>query len=285
MDIKQPPHTGANERFDAIFEALPPLDSPEYLKHLETATTARLPAQVLARAFRQLCAAGVEPVASATLARLLSKDNQYGYLKVVRRLAKKQTPRGQNSQDGDDLFQSAVMRILEVLPTQRGAMAEKAWVLFCHNCFEDAWRTMFGRRGERLKVQFVEPSLDQEPDKIVDLLENTYGVDAPWHVGAKQSDLPWLETVIERTIANIADPLIRSIAEDQFGPDPSPISSGRSASGKPPLVEQLGVDRYRISRALRDAKSRLAGALLADKEHEIDKEWLRKFVRKDKERE
>lgn len=285
MENKQPAPEGVNARVEAIFEALPPLNSPQYLTYLQTATAAQLPAAVLARAFRQLCLAGAEQAAEATLARLLSKDNQYGYLRALRRLAWQQLPSRQNIHDADDLFQAAVIRIIEVLPTQRGMMAEKAWVLFCHNCFEDAWRAIFGRRGERLKVQFIEPSVDQETGEIGDLLKSPDGAEVSWHAGVRESGLPWFEKVIEETIAKIASPLIRSVAEDQFGPDPSPISSGRSALGKPPLVEQLGVDRYRISRALRDAKSRLAGALLADKEHEIDREWLQKFVRKDKERE
>lgn len=281
MNIEQSKNRQGKDRFDVIFEALPPLDSPEYLEYLQTATASELPPQILARAFRQLCAAGAEQAADQTLARLLGDDSKYGYLKVVHHLAWQQLPEGQNWEDKDDLFQAAVMEIVRILPTKSGALAERAWVLFCQHCFEDAWRRIHGRRGEKLRIKFDEPSINQESGEMSDPVEETDGSEAPWHVGVRESDLPWIEEVIIRTIANIADPLTRLVAEDQFGADPSPISSGLSATGRPLLTEQLGASRYQISRALRRAKGRLAGALLADKEHKVDREWLQKFIGND----
>src|SRR5262249_7728775 len=148
-----------------------------------------------------------------------AKEDQYDYLKTVRYLAWKCLPKGQNWEDSDDLIQEAVIEIVKTLPTERGSLAEKAWTRFCQNCFIDAWRKLHGRRGERLKMQFVEPFLDKKSGETVDPIENT--------------EIPWIKEVIKRTVANIADPLIRRVAEDRFGPDPSPISSGRSTTGKP----------------------------------------------------
>jgi hypothetical protein len=77
----------------------------------------------------------------------------------------------------------------------------------------------------------------------------------------------------------ITDPLIRYVALDQFGDDPSQISSGVSEGGKDPLVTQLGVSRFKIARALATAKARLAAALMTQQERELDQDWLKKFVR------
>jgi hypothetical protein len=97
----------------------------------------------------------------------------------------------------------------------------------------------------------------------------------PWHVALRQSKVPWLEDFVRRTVSEFKDPLMRRVAEDQFGPDPSPISAGRSEMDKSPLTEQLGVDRYRISRALKQARAKLFAALIKQKEKELDLDWLR----------
>ncbi|MDQ3180772.1 MAG: hypothetical protein M3Q33_09655, partial [Acidobacteriota bacterium] len=61
--------TGKNDDiYNRIFSELPPLDSPEYMTLLENASASDLPAQVLARAFRQLAVSGSEAAANATLA-------------------------------------------------------------------------------------------------------------------------------------------------------------------------------------------------------------------------
>ncbi len=278
MSIGTSPGNVVSERLDAICAALPAPGSPEYLSLLQTAEASSLPAQVLVRAWRQLTAAGHDEAAEATLARLLDERNRHGYLKTVRHLARRQVPSNQNWHDADDLFQAAMIEIMKVLPTPRGALAEIAWTRFCQNCFADAWRTLHGRRGERLRIEFVEPTPDDESSELIFVVEQTTGEDAPWHANVTPSELPRIEMLIKKTIAGMNDPLMRSIAEDQFSDDPSPISAGRSPGGKPPLTEQLGASRFQISRALRNAKARLAGALLADHEHEVDTGWLRQFV-------
>jgi hypothetical protein len=278
MSIGTSPGSLVSERLDRLFAELPEPGSPEYLTYLETADAAALPAQVLVRAYRVLRTSGQDAAAATTLARLLDGGDPHGYLKVIRRLSKQQVPGNQNWHDAEDLFQAALLEITKVLNTPRGVLAEVAWVRFCQNCFEDAWRAMHGRRGERLRIEFAEPMKDDESDDLVFPVEQTTGEGAPWHAGARQSDLPRIEKLIEKTIAAMNDPLMRAVAADQFSDDPSPISSGRSGQGKPSLTEQLGASRFQISRALRNAKARLAGALLADDELKVDTAWLRQFI-------
>jgi hypothetical protein len=279
MSVDKPLEWSIQGAFDEIFEALPPLDSSQFINYLRTASAAELPAQVVARAYRQLCMAGSDEAAQATLIRLVGSDNKYHYLASVRRMAKHSIARGQYWYDAEDLVQATIVEIVRVLPTPRGALAERAWVMFSQQRFSDAWRVLNGRRGEKVRGQRVEPSIDTETGEPFDPVEESDGTTAVWHVSAQASNIPWLEEFIQETVAKIADPITRQVAEDRIGDDPSPISAGVSAGGKPPLTEQLGINRFKVMRALSNAKARLASALLAQREHEIDAEWLRQFLR------
>lgn len=272
MDPSQTP--AAVNPYELIFAALPPLDSPEYLRLLDTATASDLPAPVLARCFRQLVAAGVDAAARATLERLVASKHREAYLLVVRKLSGRRVTRGQYAYDEEDLFQEAIKEIVTTLPTERGAFAETNWVTFCKHRFEDGRRRLNSRSLEKFMGERVEAMTDPESGKESDPLE-VADDSIPWHVAMRQSKVPWLEDFVRRTVAEFKDPLMRKVAEDQFGPDPSPISSGRSETDKLPLTEQLGVDRYRISRALKQARAKLFAALIRQKEGELDHDWLR----------
>lgn len=273
MDPLQTPAATAKS-YETIFAALPPLDSPEYLHLLDTATASELPAPILAKSFRQLASAGVDAPTRATLERLVASSHREAYLLVVRKLARQRVARGQYAYDAEDLFQEAIKEIVRTLPTERGAFAETNWVTFCKHCFEDGWRNLNGRRGEKIRGERVEAVTGPESGIVNDPLEVT-GDFIPWHIVMRQSKVPWLEDFVRRTVSEFKDPLMRRVAEDQFGPDPSPISAGRSEMDKSPLTEQLGVDRYRISRALKQARAKLFAALIKQKEKELDLDWLR----------
>lgn len=273
MDLLQTPAASVKP-YEMIFAALPPLDSPEYLHLLDTATASELPAPVLAKSFRQLASAGVGAAARVTLERLVATRHRETYLLVVRKLAKQRVARGQYAYDAEDLFQEAIKEIVRTLPTERGAFAETNWVTFCKHSFEDGWRNLNGRRGEKIRGERVEMVIDPGSGMESDPLE-VADDSIPWHVAMRQSKVPWLEDFVRRTIAEFKDPLMRRVAEDQFGPDPSPISSGRSGTGNLPLTEQLEIDRYRISRTLKQARAKLFAALIKQKEKELDLDWLR----------
>ena len=278
VDISSAAADRPGTAFDAIFAGLPALDSPEYLELLGNAPVKELPAQVLAKAYRQLAASGSTKAADSTLARLLA-DDRFDYLARVRRLASMHVANGTYSYSAEDLIHEAIVEIVRTLPTARGAVAEGAWVLFIGHRFEDARRKLFGRDASKDPAGRVEPHVDDMTGQMVDPVEEADGVGADWHVQLRESNMPWLDEFLRRTIERIADPLIRYVAADQFGDDPSPISKGVSEGGKLPLTDQLGVDRYKVSRALRSAKRRLAADLLAQNEYEIDMEWLRKFTK------
>jgi DNA-directed RNA polymerase specialized sigma24 family protein len=264
--------------YNRIFSELPPLGSPEYIRLLEMAPVSELPAQVLVRAFRQLIASGSDAAADATLVRLVA-SKKFNYLAAIRRLAYHEVAKGQGRYDEEDLIQEAISEIIKTLPTARGEMAEKAWVMFSKQRFQDGWRNLNGRRGEKLREKPFEAVKDEETGDYPDPAEETDGQEAEWHVQLKSSKLPWLENFIRKTTAQITDPVIRQVAEDQFGDDPSPISAGKSEGGKPPLTEQLDLSRFQVSRALKSAKARLIAALRTRGENEIDAEWLRRFLK------
>jgi hypothetical protein len=264
----------AAKSYETIFAALPPLDSPEYLYLLDTATASELPAPVLAKSFRQLASAGADAAARVTLERLVASSHREAYLLVVRKLARQRVARGQYAYDAEDLFQEAVKEIVRTLPTERGSFAETNWVTFCKHCFEDGWRSLNGRRGEKIRGERVEALTDPASGIVNDPLEVT-GDFIPWHVAVLQSKVPWLEDFVRRTIAEFKDPLMRQVAEDQFSLDPSPISADRTKTGKLPLTEKLGVDRYHITRARDRAQAKLFAALIKQKEKELDLDWLR----------
>lgn len=263
--------------FDAIFANVPPLGSPEYLKLLETARLAELPAQVLVKAFRQLVTAGSLDAANATLVRLFG-DLRFDYIGIVRKLASSYEPKGNFSYDPEDLVQETIKEIVRTLPTDRGAMAEGAWVTFIQQRFADAWRNLYGRDGKKDSEGRVGVYTDPKTGTEHDPVEETDASEADWHTQLREDAAPWLAEFMERAVEMIEDPLIRYVMKDQLSDDPSPISAGKSEGGKPPLTEQLGVNRFKIRRAIMSGRSRLAAELLKQREKDIDMEWLRKFA-------
>lgn len=287
------------QNHQSLFDELPPLGSEEYIHLMEDTNGAEIPPQVLARAFRQLCQAKNEGGMKATFNRMAQGKN----LKSVRTIIKNIIPSEQDWFLENDLEQETWMQIWKVLPTDRGAMAETAWVLFCKHRTIDAWRENFGREGRRLEVkvggQYVKvrkakaPTFDSEKngedtfEQIVTRENDGIGTvnsEMPisyfaWRDGLEKNQIPLIEELVAKTIDKIEEPLLKQIAVDQFGDDPSPISSGFSKNGKPPLTEQTNLDRHTIARKIKDIRRILAGNLLADKELEFDAAWLRKFVR------
>lgn len=286
------------QNHQSLFDELPPLGSEAYIRLMDDAESAKIPPQVLARAYRQLCQANNEAGMKATLNRLLQKRN---LSKIIGSMRNKVPPE-QSWFDEDDLLQDTRREIMRVLPTDRGAGAETAWVSFAYQCMIDAWRKSFGRKGARLKMKigtervtvtkaravatdsengadggFPDPEDEINP---VEALSNEEASAAAfhWHVGLSQDQTELIEKIVKKTIDKIQEPLLRQIAADQFGDDPSPISGGTSDGGKPPLTEQTGLDRHTIARRINTVRRILAGNIRAAKELKVDTDWLKKFI-------
>ena len=265
--------------YDQIFEALPPLISPEYLDHLQNATPEELPPQVLVRACRQLVAAGQEEVARKTLERLfLKQKGRFVHLEGLLYAAQTRVPPNQDWQDAEDLLQDTQIKILKVLPTKRGVLAEQAWKAFCYQCMIDAWRERQGRRGERIEPERVRLQKRPDSDDEVDPLEQAVGV-PPWQGMVGEDKSAWLENLVKNMLEQIPNPLVRAVADDQWlSGDPSPITgSGTSQiEGKPALDKQHNVSRDCINRARQTARMHIWIALVKTQdEHGIDLELYR----------
>lgn len=279
------PPGSTQEKLEILFQALPPLGTPEYLGYLRQADRQELPPEVLVRAYRQLAAAGHDDAAQQTLARLFRRrGNEYAYLNHLHYYAKQHIPPNQHWQDEEDLLQDAIRQILITIPTERGGLAEYAWITFCKQRLDDAWRARQGRRGERCEPLRAEPRIDEETGGEVDPVERQADL-PPWHgnIELNDTDAKWLYSWIEKTVAQIADPLTRQIAYDQWlSGDPSPVSGEKCSflHNKPALTEQLGISRDRINRALDAARAQVLVALLTQQEKEIDQEQIKRELHK-----
>lgn len=265
------------ERNEAIYRGLPPLDSPDYLQLLETANPEELPAEVLVRAFRQLWQA--EPyslAATATLERLLVRHEAY-YLSRVRSLATKEAARRNNWVDAEDMVRDVVVKLCGSLRGKMGQHAETNWVAFTVNRFRDVRREYYGKKGAKgaaERGEYDEDGLSLRSD-LEALASYTEGA-GPRHSGFDQAAR--IEALVWETVAKIKDPFLKSVAEDQFGPDPSPISSRREQDAPKTLSAKLGASRDKVRRALVKARKIVGAALLADRTLDLKEEWVRRFI-------
>lgn len=252
---------------EELFQRLPPLGSDDYLKHVRTASTLELPAEVLARAFRQL--PPETAAARATLERLFRKVGEsWEYLAPIaaraRRRAKAQQLRNRADEDRD-LLQDAITRICGVLPTARGELAERAWNLFCRNAFEDAWRERYGRLGGNLRWIREDPdcSAEGDEDDPIDRLSND---ESPWRVIWEHEQSERIEAIVASVASSLQDPFVQEVARAAWGSGQRPKTSGAEVADRdPPLTARFpGRSRHQINRALRYVDSRLAAALLAE---------------------
>ena len=259
------------ERNDRIFRSLPPLDSPEYLSLLNTASAAELPAGVLVRVYRSLGGRG--RAAEATLRRLLTQSEHNQYLLPLVQMAERRL----SARDWfglDDLVTDAVTRIGLALAGPQGKGADTAWVSFLKQRLEDAYRALNGRRGERRDPERAKPHTDPRTGVTTDPMEGGAVQHAPWHGRVEPDKLVWLEKFMRRTMARVPDQKIREVGLDQISAEPSAIS-GPGSPGKPSLATRYGVTRFRIMRWRDLALGRLLAALETQNECELDVGWLR----------
>jgi DNA-directed RNA polymerase specialized sigma24 family protein len=265
------------ERYEEIYKGLPPLDSPEYLQLLETAKPEELPAEVLVRAYRQLCQA--EPhgaAAGATIEAMLVRHGSY-YFSKVRFLAWSEVAGRKPWVDAEDLVADVMAKVCELLPGDRGRHAEKNWVVFTINLYRDVRRSYHGRKGAKGRAEQGESAEDGIS------LQSDAQTAARYKEGARPrrggfDQTARIETVIAETVAKIQEPFLKKVAEDQFGPNPSLISSKSEKEAPQTLSVKLGVTRHKVERALKVARTLVRAALLSDPTLDLDEEWIRRYI-------
>lgn len=280
---------------DALFKQLPPLKSHEYIRLLEGPDAAKIPPEVLARCYRQLCKANHREGMEATFWALTRSGN----LRKLRNFINRMIPPDQHKFDSEDLEQKTWAKIWKTLPTKRGDYAETNWLVFVKQRIIEAFNEEFGKKGSKLKCKIGKEKVPikqvgstgtrnsrqgDNATETYDLLE-AFSLDqtsdaAPWHAGLKKNEIELIEKIIEETIKKIPDDFLRDLAEDQFGGDPSPISGDRSKTGKMPLTEKTGFSKDYISRRIQDIRARLAAALETNEYLQFDEEIIRKIYKK-----
>lgn len=262
-----------HERMDALFRALPPRDSREYLEHLRTAPVEALPPQVLVRAYREAAARGWEEPRKRTFERLVRERNgRFDHLgPLIHKMRTKMHP-DEFERDRDDLLQETFREMLRVLPTPRGQFGEKVWTRFAEQCLTEARRAIEGRRGERAGPRLVEPR------RIGNGWTDPVGDALTTDSSSGEFDVDVYALLVD-TISRIADPFVREVGEDQWlSGDPSPISGKwKSTLGKPSLEVRLGVSRDRVVRAADAVHARI----IAELEHRgVPRELLDPYRKK-----
>lgn len=268
-----------DQKYDRIFQALPPLVSPEYLRHLRTASAVELPAPVLVRAFRQLLATTGEAdgslsrASSATLQRLLATEHEHRYFRPLRNKARRLVGGGQEFEVEDLIFQ-AKQDIAMALVGPRGKGAEQYWASFQVQRLVDTWREQYGRRGERIEPKRADPQIDQETGMEIDVGSNVTGEGIDWHGNVAPDKEEWFRNFVRRTLARISDDRIREVAQDQWGDKPSRISS-TDPNDASTLCRRYDVSRFVIGRWLNIAAALLYAALESQDEMDLDIGWIK----------
>jgi len=256
---------------EQVFRALPPFGSPEYIEHITKATATELPPEVLARALRQL-----PPTSdgfAATLERLMRRKGKgWEYFGPLMAKARRRKVVGH---DHEDVMHDALLRIIKILPTQRGEFAEHAWHSFCLREASDAWRERFGRRDERIpKEEPVSSGQSVELEEAGESPEAVFDTEdlPPWHIQLRDDNSERIELMAQEVIEKLPDEFVRNVAKRVWFADQRPKVSG-TKSGKATLTDEFpGKTRHQIQRALRQAKSQLAATLLADAKVDWSKE-------------
>ncbi|MBW3569715.1 MAG: hypothetical protein KY467_01295 [Gemmatimonadetes bacterium] len=134
-------------RHEALFAALMQMEEGDLIQHVRSAPREDLPAEVLARAYRELWLkerfTPAEEVANRLFAgRVEELEAGEGAPEYMRWLyvAAVRFARKSPSREAPDLYQSALRQVIRALRGSQGAQAHKAWKSFCFDRLRDAWR-------------------------------------------------------------------------------------------------------------------------------------------------
>lgn len=253
------------QRFSRIFDALPPLGSPEYFEHIKQAPAAGLPPQVLARAYRQL--PHDSAAAKATIGRLLDFEDRHGYLGSLQRAARRRIS-PHDWFDADELVLETIKEVYLNIGTPRGEGAELYWYAYLRQRLTDAYRSLNGRHNERRDPERAQPRVDQETGEEIDPVDEIdSAMSTAWHGNLDPDLTQWLEEFAARELAKISDGRIREVARNLFSAEPSTQKE---------LAKRYGVDRSQIIRWREIARGVIYAALQVQNEHpDFDVSWLK----------
>ncbi len=245
-------------RHEAQFTALMQMEEGDLIQHVRTAPKQNLPAEVLARAYRELCLAERFVPAEAVANRLFgarAQDIAEGvgtpeYMRWLLVEAEKLVSRKSVWREAADLYQGALRQIVRALRGSQGAQAHTAWKAFCMHRLSDARRERTRQDPHVVGLEAEDPS-SGEPINLGNTAE-----ESPWQGSTTPDREEELTAFLRaRLEEGVKDPRVLEIGLDQFFGDPSPIDvADPEQPERVPLTERFGLNRFQIYRLAKKAQ-------------------------------
>lgn len=250
-------------RHEALFAALMHMEEGALVQQVRTAAKEDLPAEVLARAYRELWLqerfTPAEEVANRLFAgRIEQLEAGEGAPEYMRWLyiAAVKFARKSPSREAPDLYQSALRQIIRALRGPQGAQAHKAWKSFCFDRLRDAWRERTRKDPPMIGLEVEDPVSGD----LVSLVDEA--PEHPWQGSVTPDREEELTAFLRaRLQAEVKDPRVVEIGIDQFFGDPSPIDvANPERPERIPLTERFGLTRFQVYRLRKKAETALRRA-------------------------
>jgi hypothetical protein len=275
-----PVRPGSKDERVAVFETqagvLLAMDSSAYLQAIAGASPTTVPAEVLVLCVRRLSKDGRIEEARRTLDRLCQAEGKYPnirypYLQRMRRSAEELVPQGQHRQTAEDLFQAALLLVMEKLHTNKSAISN--WGAFCAGRLRDARRSEWGRDLEGVKRERAAAYLrrDDSEDAQHDPLDIDTA-DGMFTAGNGDGVEEWLWERMQR-VCSIKVGVEREVLEDLWFAErePTPIKE---------LADRLGITRDRIYNIRRDAQLEMLKEARSERHGLFDRDFIGACIEK-----
>jgi hypothetical protein len=245
-------------RHEALFAAVMQMEEDDLIQRVRSAPKENLPAEVLARAYRELWLAERFVPAEAVANRLLgarTQDSAEGvgapeYMRWLLIAAEKFVSPKSAWREAADLYQGALRQIIRALRGKKGAQAHTAWKGFCMHRLSDARRERTRKDPRVVGLEAEDPSSGE----LVNLGDTAE--ESPWQGSTAPDREEELTAFLRaRLVEAVKDPRVLEIGLDQFFGDPSPIDVvDPERPDRVPLTEQFGLNRFQIYRLAKKAQ-------------------------------
>ncbi|HEV2149795.1 MAG TPA: hypothetical protein VGR37_20515 [Longimicrobiaceae bacterium] len=245
------------QRHEALFTALMALERCELVQHVRTTPKTQLPAEVLARSYRDLWLAGRNEEAEAVAARLFGSRNEDPpsgvgdpeYMRWLLVHCEKRVSLKSVWRAAEDLYQSTCLQIVRALRGSQGAQAHTAWRAFCFDRLYDALRERTRRDAHVVGLE-VQSDETGELRSLADVAESH-----PWQGSVAPDREEALTAFLRQRLELAADPVVRDIGLDQFFGDPSPVDEpDPERPDRPPLTLRYRLTRFQVYQRKKKAK-------------------------------